>query len=95
MQQHYTHHHITHAHHTGIVIGTVVGSCAVTLLLALASVVGSRSLVTGSLDLSTNLLGNSQTTTDAQPGLAVQADQVVPEASEALGGAAHTANQLQ
>lgn len=55
MEQAYSHHHIQQAHHSGIVIGTIVGSCAVTLLAALALITASPRVILHPLSLSSKL----------------------------------------
>jgi len=41
MEHKYSHHHMVHAHNTGLVIGTIVGSCVITFVIA-AVVAGSN-----------------------------------------------------
>lgn len=95
MEQHYSHHHVTRAHHVGVATGTIIGSFAVTVILALATVLGSRSIIDGSLNLGANLVGAEQSTQPAQPGAASQIEPVFPQTNGALGGAAQATNQIK
>jgi hypothetical protein len=52
----YTHNdHLSHAHNTGLVIGTLVGACAVSVFMALAVVVASPHLLLHPLDFTSEL----------------------------------------
>jgi hypothetical protein len=95
VEHQYSHHHLQKAHHAGLAIGTIIGSLAVTALFAIAAVITSGSLVTGSIGFGTNIAGADTSVQEAHTGLASQSKPVLPGDPEAMGAAAQSINALQ
>ncbi len=68
MEQAYSHHHVQQAHHTGIVIGTIIGSCAVTFLAALALISTSPKAVLHPFNLTSQITIKDDTKNGTQLG---------------------------
>lgn len=95
MEQAYSHQHMLHAHHTGLVIGTLVGSCAVTVFAALAIVAARPSQLLHPLSLSSQITVQQPNNTQAaKPGTAAtQADAVLPGTHGSAGVAGRSFSQ--
>lgn len=71
MEQVYSHHHMAQAHHSGLVIGTLVGSCVVTLFAAVAIVTASPRLVLHPLSFTSEISVQPNTIQSSELGPAV------------------------
>lgn len=91
MQQIYSQHHLKQAHHHGLVAGTLLGSLAVTVVIAVATVVASPELILNPLSF-TSKLTNQQPAESAQPGAGV-ANLPKPEPTQS-GLAAEAASHI-
>ncbi|HET9850507.1 MAG TPA: hypothetical protein VFP35_02690 [Candidatus Saccharimonadales bacterium] len=70
-----SHPHVVQAHHHGLVAGTIIGSVAVTLFLAVAAVVARPNLLTHPLDLTSDISVKSSSNSNQALGSAASASQ--------------------
>lgn len=93
MQHHsgITHHHVTQAHQHGLIAGTIIGSIAVSLVMAVATVIASPKLITNPFSYTTSGLTGRQPAQES-PQIGAGASQLEAQANNATNGSA--ANSL-
>lgn len=86
MDQPYSHHHLKHAHHTGIILGAVVGSCTVTLVAAVAFVAASPKVLFHPLGIASSVASSAEDTKTQSAALGVVGELSDQQAGRLLGG---------
>jgi hypothetical protein len=81
--------HLRHSHHTGIILGAVAGSCAVTLIMAVAIFLAFPAQATDPIDAITKLNATSDHEANVQTGSAAANSSSLPNVK--TPGAAATA----
>lgn len=90
MENTYSHDHLVHAHHTGIIIGSIVGSCAITLIAAISLVASSPKIALEPLNIRSGVAIRSEAG-NVQSGVAAyEAAFVTSQAHDAPGAAGQT-----
>jgi hypothetical protein len=95
MEQVYSHHHMVHVHHNGIIIGTIIGSCAVTLLAAIALVSARPGLALHPLNFTSQIGVQTEDTQSPQPGLAASSlTTALPQNQGSAGATSQALSQV-
>jgi hypothetical protein len=90
----YTHHHIRHAHHTGIVLGVVIGSSAVVLFAAITITIARPRLLLHPLSVSNELNLQPSTSQTPQVGPAASSTSTIFQHQPTEGAAARAAQTV-
>ncbi len=94
MEQVYSHHHMAQVHHHGLIIGTLVGSCVVTLFVAVAVVIASPQILLHPLSLTTAISVQPETSPTELGSAATTANNHLLSTQGFYGSAAQTVSQF-